>query len=540
MIKLTQERNKQLLAIHGWSAVWLGLLLYAVILTGVASVFSEEIGDWSSPLSGEVSDPFPQGIDGMIRGLGDTVDPQYHEELFFFPRAGDRLYAFFHKHELDEDGKPRERGVAAEFDPRSGAVIERREGTDEEIEAGDEANALAHFMVDLHVRLHLPNPWGLLLTGVLGLAMLVAAVTGFLIHRHLIRELFTLRRRGDRLLTARDTHVIAGTWNLPFAFILAFTGSYFSFGSAFGIPVMAMVAFGGDQEKMIETVIGNPPAVDETPAVTANLDAMIADVRARSGAELSFVQVEHWGRADARVTMFMNYRDGELFGPNYVYSGASGEFKYSKPGLGLQPSAGGALFELMAPLHFGNFAGVFSKAVWFALGFAGAYVTITGLLLWTQRRQEQPGWDKLARATHWMGYGLPLALTVAALAYFPSRQAGLDVNASMMTAFLLCALIAAVLAWRLRHNESTRRLLLGATGIGLLALPLVRLAFGGAGWGEAFTGGLHTVIAMDAALAIGGMLCLRSLRRKIVAATLPADEDDDDDALAPSTGNAGR
>ena len=47
----------------------------------------------------------------------------------------------------------------------------------------------------------------------------------------------------------------------------------------------------------------------------------------------------------------------------------------------LVPSTGGVLFDLMAPLHFGNFAGVFSKAVWFALGFAGAYVTLTGLSL---------------------------------------------------------------------------------------------------------------------------------------------------------------
>ena len=36
MIRLSQERTKTLLAIHGWSAVFLGLLLYAVIVTGVA------------------------------------------------------------------------------------------------------------------------------------------------------------------------------------------------------------------------------------------------------------------------------------------------------------------------------------------------------------------------------------------------------------------------------------------------------------------------------------------------------------------------
>ena len=35
MIRLTQERNRFLLAVHGWSGTLLGLLLYAVILTGM-------------------------------------------------------------------------------------------------------------------------------------------------------------------------------------------------------------------------------------------------------------------------------------------------------------------------------------------------------------------------------------------------------------------------------------------------------------------------------------------------------------------------
>ena len=92
MIKLSQERNKSLLAVHGWSAVFLGLLLYAVILTGVASVFAKELGDWSSPLSEPVADPFRPGTDRMMREFAASVDPQYYEEFFFFPRAGDHSH----------------------------------------------------------------------------------------------------------------------------------------------------------------------------------------------------------------------------------------------------------------------------------------------------------------------------------------------------------------------------------------------------------------------------------------------------------------
>jgi uncharacterized iron-regulated membrane protein len=523
MVKLSQDRTKTLLAIHGWSAVFLGLLLYAVILTGVASVFADEIGHWSSPLPQGVKDPFPPGLDRALREVGDNIDPSYHEEMFFFPRAGDRIHAFFHRHEKDAKGKPFERGVVAEIDPNTLQVIAQREGIDEELEHQNTASALAGFMIEWHVRLHLPNPWGLLLTGVLGLAMLVAAVTGFVVHRHLFKELFTLRRNREQLLSARDTHVVAGSWNLPFAFILAFTGSYFSFASAFGIPAMAMVAFGGDQDKMIETVVGNPPADDPTPARTANLDAMIADVRARSGAELSFVQVQHWGRADALVTVFMQPAEGTLLGPTYVYQGSSGEFRYTKPGLGLVNSAGGTLFSLMGPLHFGNFAGVLSKAVWFALGFAGAYVVFTGMSLWTLRRWDQAGWRQLARAVHWLGYGLPLALIGAAYGYFPARALAADVHQAMMSVFVGVLLISALLAWLLPSLPPVRRLLLGTTGIALLGLPALRLICGGPSWSQTFAAGLPTVPALDIAFALGGALCFAAaLRRARIGASITA------------------
>lgn len=64
MFKLPQHDTKTLLAVHGWSGILLGLLLYVVICTGVAAVFAEEISDWSSPLAHrEAAVPFPAGLD---------------------------------------------------------------------------------------------------------------------------------------------------------------------------------------------------------------------------------------------------------------------------------------------------------------------------------------------------------------------------------------------------------------------------------------------------------------------------------------------
>ena len=372
----------------------------------------------------------------------------------------------------------------------------------------DAPNALADFLVHLHISLHLPDPYGFFLTGVLGLAMLVAAVTGFVIHRHLLRELFTLRKYRKGLLVRRDTHVIAATWNLPFAFILAFTGSYFSFTSSVGFPALAMVAFGGDQVAMSETLNGSVAPEDTAPATPADFDRILADATTRAGAP-NFIIVDHYARADARVTIFTAAQEGALYGRSLVYDGSSGALILEKPFLGTQPSIGSKLSSLMAPLHFGNFAGIFSKGVWFALGFASAYVTLSGMLLWTTRRAAIPAWQRMARAVTCLGFGLPLALALTAWGYFVGRALGLAaLEPPMVVAFFIATIAAVIATVRLPDTAQLRQWLLATLGVALLVAPALRLIAGGPGWAAALSADLQTVLSMDIAFVIGGAFCI--------------------------------
>ena len=91
MIKLSQERTKELLAIHGWSGIILGLLLYAVICTGTIAVFSTEIGDWSNPLDAPATEGLPPNINALVQELGDQVDPAYRDQFFLYSSGGGRL-----------------------------------------------------------------------------------------------------------------------------------------------------------------------------------------------------------------------------------------------------------------------------------------------------------------------------------------------------------------------------------------------------------------------------------------------------------------
>lgn len=504
MIHLKKDETKAMVAVHGWSGILLGLLLYAVVLTGTAAVFADEIGAWSA---GHVTtqSAFEKPIDAAMRRLSAITPARYHEGVNLFEIGDHRLGVFFHRDEVDAKGAPIERGIYYQLDGE-GRISRTVHGTGEEIFGPRNDDALSHFLVDTHVRLHVPNPWGLLLTGILGLALLVAAISGLLIHRHLFKDIFTLRVRANPVLVNRDRHSVAGTWSLPFSFILAFTGSFFSFFGTIGVPVVAMAAFSGDVQALSDAVFGNPGKPDPRPVAIGNLDRITADAIRRTGSAPTFVAIENFGRADAKVTSYHNPKDSDVEPVTLLYDGADATFVRAKPAVGVRPSIGGTLTGIMGPLHFGNFAGLVSKGIWFGMGFAMCYVTFTGMKLWIVRRNDGArSFDWLQRMLTVVGFGLPFALMVSTAAFLiamPLASAVYWTTASFLIASGL-AILTGIFA---RSNDRLAAIVKGATSVVMLALPVLRLfVAGGPGWGEAIAVGQPVIAALDIAFLIAGL-----------------------------------
>jgi len=335
---LSPAQLKRLTMVHGWSAVVLGLLLYAVIATGAVAVFSAEIGRWSAGTS-RAAAALEGPVDRTVRRLAGEVDPAFLHDVGFWSGEGRDLVVAFHDHALNpESGVEEDFGTVFRVDGRSGAVHERHDGFIWEEASNYEESALRSFLVELHVQLYMPSPWGLIVTGILGLTMMAAVVSGVLMHRHLIRDLFVAERPGRRLVSARDRHVLAASWGIPFAFVLAFTGSFFSFASSVGLPLVALTAFGGDQERMLETLYEPPVPENASPAPLASLDYIIADSVARAGSPATYVSIANYGRADARVHVWHDPRAGGLQYVTNVYDGPSRAFLGRNAQLGAAPS----------------------------------------------------------------------------------------------------------------------------------------------------------------------------------------------------------
>jgi uncharacterized iron-regulated membrane protein len=501
MSMVDKATSKRLLAIHGWSGVLLGLFLYVVVITGTVAVLAHEIGEWS--VSGAKSEePFGQPLDTRVKELATTVDPKFKDDLFISPNAEGSLIVFFHTHGTNKAGDPDDLGVRFLLDGASLKVLRRDQGFGAEL-PGDPQSALDHFISTLHISLHAPNPIGLYLTGIAGFVMLFAVISGIILHKHLIKDLFVAPRHSSRLLNRRDHHILAGSWSLPFGFLLAFTGTFFSFAGAIGLPIVAMVSFGGNQTKMLETLVGAPLVKSEGRAQMANMDTILAKSIVRAGTQPDFVNVVHWGKADAKVQVTHGPSGSSIESSNHIYSMTSGAYEGVKPDVGTKPSLGSKVFSWMGPLHFGHFAGLLSKVIWVALGLATCYVTLTGMRLWVERRADQSGWHWLERAIPMVGYGVPTGLVGSAfgfLASYPDR----DTVTSTANGFLIGAALA--IAATLASRRSARPALpLGTLlGAGLIGLPMMRLGMGGAGWVNLVRLGHLIPVTLDLALLVAG------------------------------------
>ncbi|MEM9360974.1 MAG: PepSY-associated TM helix domain-containing protein, partial [Pseudomonadota bacterium] len=498
MIALEQAKTKRLIAVHGWSGIIIAALLYVVVLTGTIAVFAHEIGVWSR---GDVAlghHELGHRIDHVVRQNARDLDPAYMEEVSIRTSSDGYLDVFFHTHAPNAEGQIRDKGVRLEIDQATGEVVGRAEGFRSEVYPREAASAFERFLVQLHIRLHIPGFWGLLATGVLGLWMMISGISGILTHRHAIRDLFVPERGGKRLVSARDRHVLSGTWGLLFAFLVAFTGSFFSFAGSIGIPVVGMVAFGGDQAKLVEAVIGVPSDPDATPATLASLDYVIMDAEDRAGTAPERITIMNYGRADSSVLTQHPPRNGDITGSLYMFDGPTRTFEGIKPVLGTVPSVSNTAFNLMAPLHFGHFAGVISKLIWLALGAAMCFVILSGSRLWMKRREDQPGWQVVRRMLVTVSYGCPIALVFAAYAHFLA----LPFKASLWwtpAAFVVASIVLlgyGCMKTELSLLDERLRRLLGAS---LIGLPVCRIFVAGPNWGDALQAGSTAVPVLDIA-----------------------------------------
>ena len=393
--------------LHTWAGLVLGWVLFFMFLTGTAGYFDTEIDRWmqpevptaqASPATAQVADvalarlraQAPQAERWLISLPADRNEP--HLRIFWQPaKAADGSRAPNGNEQLDSvTGQP----LAAR------------------------ATGGGQFLYRLHWRLHyLPTSASEWIVGLCTMFMLVALVTGIIVHKKIFTDFFTFRPgKGQR--SWLDAHNVLSVVSLPFHLMITYSGLIF-----FAVTFMPLIvaAYYGPGDAGREAFNGELLERAGSAAPLAPLAPLLRKAQARWGeGRINAIDIRHPGDAKARIllrhVLDTPLRSSEVM----VFDGASGALLEIQPAL---PSTAKAVRDVFLGLHEGLFAGPLLRGLYFLSGLTGTAMIATGLVLWAVKRRQRV--EKAGGVPHFglrlverLNIGTVVGLPIGIAAYF--------------------------------------------------------------------------------------------------------------------------
>jgi uncharacterized iron-regulated membrane protein len=256
-------------------------------------------------------------------------------------------------------------------------------------------------------------PWGALIVGIAGAALLSLILSGVMSHPRIFRDAFRLRLGGSERLRQADLHNRLSVWALPFHIAVTLTGVMFALANL-TVLVIAALGFHGDTGRVYRPLFG--PEVPQDARLAALPDFEGLSRRAMTaipGSRLYDVEVERPLTHGARITVEVTAPDRLPRGEDFYYDGAGDEIGRGRFATG---TLGRQAYSAAAQVHFGFFGGLPVRSLYVGLGACLTFVCSSGMSIWLARSQDR-GRPKprLRRAWRAWTFGAPCALLLAAL-----------------------------------------------------------------------------------------------------------------------------
>lgn len=447
--------------IHSWTGLIFGWLLFAVCLTGTLVVYKFPLKALDNPaiVSAPVDDRI--GPDGVLSAFRQQY-PALAPKVVAFPSD---IYSI-HQYTIVAE-RPDGSSHRYWIDPQTGGVRAELE------------SEFADFVLRLHANLFLGKP-GRWLVGLLGIVMLMSAITGLWFHWHrLRRDLFNFRLGAHARKAWGDLHKVFGVWAFPFHIIIALTGAWLGIESLIGIR-----ASDSSPIEIVGAGPGNPRPIAE---IVAKATALRPDFTP------THVNMTAYGNAGATIRV-----QGDLPGHRFVQRGQTMLVFDADSAAHLQTvdrteqGLGRRLLAMVRPLHYGYFWAFWGELLYFLLGIASTLLVMSGMLIWTDRekrkvrRHRGEAATRMERANAAVMGGLLLALSAFAALNAVARVIGsasftFSGNLDLLAAKPLAGeLVIFLLVWTAGGALLARidplaawRLTVAATGAVLLALPVI-------------------------------------------------------------------
>lgn len=354
-------------------------LLLLIVITGGLSLFRAELVHWQFPQYDVGVSHVPtvgtESADSQQRKpwqeLVDIARDEYgfsHKDFHIFDnrRFGDYI-VFYNKTNKVED--------MLFMDAVTGKAIDSSELT------------FSETVYDMHMRLLLPSSWGKYLVGMLGLLLTYLVFTGFLAHKNIRKNFYRLRLHKGRQIFATDLHKLLGSWSLIFSGLMAITGALLGL---FGIVliVLALAAYGGDQQALITDFLGTHPKATGGMADFMSLDSLYELARQQwTDFKVSTMEIHNYADPAMRVTFEGELLNGFLTQQHITLNAINGETTFITDFT--DKGIGGYMYSALPSLHFASFGGTWLKLIYWFLTLVLLLVMLTGVTIKALRLRER-------------------------------------------------------------------------------------------------------------------------------------------------------
>jgi len=377
-----QMTKRDWFRIHSFTGIITGLMLFVICWSGTFAVLSHEL-DWL--------------VTPSLR-----VEPQ--AERAGWAAIEQAARAALPGAEVSSLGAPLNAYAAAEVwmqDAGGGTRIVRVNPYTAEVTGVTEGRyTIQRFFRSFHYALFLPEV-GLYVVSLFGLTLLISLVAGLVFYKRWWTRFFRWPKGKGRVFWS-ELHKTTGLWSIWFLLIISLTGIWYLYEAVQPGPVNYV---GGAVQV---------PAPDSNASTRQlSLDELITKANATWPAfEIGSIARGWYSPGSDTI-----YLEGQAGFP-LVRDRANQ--------MHLDPRTGEVLWQNSAadlpvywlwsnmadPLHFGNFAGLWSKAIWFIFGVMLCGLILTGTYLHAQRLAREA--DGLSRH-RWPGTGAAIAVSLLVL-----------------------------------------------------------------------------------------------------------------------------
>lgn len=353
--------------IHLWAGVILGLYVVAISVSGSALVFEREMMN-DAPALG----PAPAGAKRWsyhsLVEAGRKTDKRYELQSIDMRSRERRLVTATFK-----DGDERR---VLYFDSYTGQVVNNT--------SLERNHGILVFLEQLHNEL-LGGRRGAIANGVGGFLLALMCGTGMVLWwpgKRVWKRALTVKWRANWRRINFDLHSAVGFWTLIVVTMWAITGAYFIFPNVIQKPLRLFAQ----------------PATAKQSGWKPGRELLPVDMYVEKAAkafpneQLAYLYLDVF-RTDGQVAVFLS-RDPAIpltLKEDIVHlDPATAQLLWTESSS--QWSTAEKILMASYSVHFGDFAGTFSKVLWAILGLSLTFLTITGYLMWWNRLLRKK-WD---------------------------------------------------------------------------------------------------------------------------------------------------